>query len=98
MLKNNYLVDLRMGQRGEKDARMTEISGNPASWDAAIWHYAQCEYASKIMELLPKVNWESINWHVKTDICFKMLVAAICRGDAESENFGLRDFAIQFLV
>jgi len=87
-LKNNFLFDLRNGQNAEREARAAEIKGQPTpQWQVAIWHFAVCEYTSKVMQLLGKVDWQGLVWSTKVEISFRMLITAICQ-----ENGNLADF------
>jgi len=89
-LKNNFLFDLRNGQNAEREARAAEIKGQPAhQWRTAIWNFAMCEYTSKVMQLLPKVDWKELVWSTKVQISFKMLISALCQGDDNLADFWL---------
>jgi hypothetical protein len=92
-LKNNFLLDLRNGQNAEREARGAEIRGQPASqWQVAIWYFAVCEYTSKVMQLLPKVDWQALVWSTKVDTSFRMLISAICQGDDNLADFWAEKF------
>jgi len=87
-LKNSFLFDLRNGQNAEREARATEIKGQPAhQWQTAIWNFAMCEYTSKVMQLLPKVDWKELVWSTKVQISFKMLISVLCQGDDNLADF-----------
>jgi hypothetical protein len=91
-LKNKFLFDLRNGQKEERDARAAEIKGQPASWITAVSHFAECEYISKVMQLLAKIDWRGLDWSRKVEISFKMTVNAICHGDRELAHDWMRKF------
>jgi hypothetical protein len=80
-LKNKILFDLRNGQNAERDVRAAEIKGQPTSWSAAIWYFAECEYTSKVMQLLAKTDSQGLEWSRNVEISIKMLISAICQGD-----------------
>lgn len=92
-LKNSFLFDLRNGQNAEREARSAEIKGQPApQWQAAIWHFAVCEYTSKVKQLLPKVDWQRLAWSTKVEVSIRMLISAICQGDDNLADFWAEKF------
>jgi hypothetical protein len=83
-LKNYYLHYLKTGQSEEKTSRDAEIQGRPTNWSSSLGPYVECEYASKVKEVLEKVDWQKLDWSHGVEISFKMMINAIIHGDRES--------------
>lgn len=58
ILKNYYLKELREGLREEKAQKEKENRGEPSYWVPCLKHFAACQFADKITEIAPKINWE----------------------------------------
>ncbi len=80
LLKNHYLDNLRSGQNEERAQREAEKGGQSSNWSLAVKHFVECEYLSKVPQLIEKVDFSTFDWSLRVEISFKMLVNAIASG------------------